>query len=127
MSIMNTLTASSGTTTLNARRQLFVAEYLRDKNATQAAIRAGYNARSAKSIATENLSKPAVRCEIDKCGAQALARVQESTGITLERTIAEVAKGAFLDVRRMFNDDGSPKGIHELDDETASAMEGIEV
>lgn len=43
---------------LTARQQRFCDEYLIDLNATQAAIRAGYSEKTAKQIATENLSKP---------------------------------------------------------------------
>lgn len=51
---------------LTAKQQLFCDEYLVDLNATQAAIRAGYSAKTARVIGTENLSKPAVREYIDK-------------------------------------------------------------
>lgn len=43
---------------LTKKQRLFVTEYLKDKNGTQAAIRAGYNKHSAPSIASENLQKP---------------------------------------------------------------------
>lgn len=39
----------------------FVDEYLVDCNATKAAIRAGYSARTARVIGPENLSKPVVK------------------------------------------------------------------
>ena len=38
----------------------FCQEYLIDLNGTQAAIRAGYSKRSAKEIASENLTKPII-------------------------------------------------------------------
>ena len=41
---------------LNPRQRQFVAEYLVDKNATQAAIRAGYSKKTAYSIGEENLT-----------------------------------------------------------------------
>ena len=43
---------------MNERQQRFCAEYIIDHNATQAAIRAGYSAKTAKSIGSENLTKP---------------------------------------------------------------------
>jgi phage terminase small subunit len=43
---------------LTDKQQQFVLEYLKDLNATQAAIRAGYSEKTARSIAAENLSKP---------------------------------------------------------------------
>lgn len=46
---------------LNDQQRLFCNEYLKDLNATQAAIRAGYSERSARSIASENLTKPNIQ------------------------------------------------------------------
>ena len=46
---------------LSHKQQRFVEEYLVDLNATQAAIRAGYSARTANRIASENLSKPVIQ------------------------------------------------------------------
>lgn len=43
---------------LTAKQNRFVKEYLKDLNATQAAIRAGYAKKTAKVIGNENLSKP---------------------------------------------------------------------
>jgi phage terminase small subunit len=54
---------------LTARQQRFVDEYLLDLNATQAAVRAGYSARSASAIGFENLRKPEIGAAI--CEAQA--------------------------------------------------------
>ena len=42
---------------LSLRHQRFVAEYLRDGNATQAYIRAGYSARGAQSCASRLLAQ----------------------------------------------------------------------
>ena len=51
---------------LTAKQQRFCDEYLIDLNATQAAIRAGYSEKTARQIATENLSKPSIREYIDE-------------------------------------------------------------
>jgi len=42
---------------LTAKQQSFIAEYLVDLNATQAAIRAGYSENTAAAIGSENLTK----------------------------------------------------------------------
>jgi PBSX family phage terminase large subunit len=50
---------------LTPKQKAFADEYIRNSgNATQAAITAGYSKKSAKSIATENLSKPAIAAYI---------------------------------------------------------------
>lgn len=47
-------------------QQKFCDEYIICGNATEAAIKAGYSPKTAKSIAAENLSKPYLREYIDK-------------------------------------------------------------
>ncbi len=66
--------AREGELTLKQRR--FVEEYLKDGNATRAAKAAGYSPKTAKSIATENLSKLAVQAAI----REAQQRHQETAG-----------------------------------------------
>ena len=50
------------------KQSIFVQEYLKDLNATQAAIRAGYSAHTAYSIGQENLNKPEIKQAIDDEG-----------------------------------------------------------
>lgn len=50
---------------LTPKQRLFIVEYLKSLNATQAAIRAGYSKRTSAKIGTENLQKPAIRTCID--------------------------------------------------------------
>lgn len=51
---------------LTRRQQLFCEEYLKDPNATQAAINAGYSEKTAFSIGCENLKKPNIKEYIEK-------------------------------------------------------------
>lgn len=46
---------------LTAKQKRFCDEYLIDLNATQAAKRAGYSKKTARAIANENLTKPAIK------------------------------------------------------------------
>ena len=48
------------------KQKRFCEEYLIDCNATQAAIRAGYSAKTAYSIGNENMSKPELKTYIDE-------------------------------------------------------------
>lgn len=50
---------------LTPKQQRFVEEYLKDLNATQAAIRAGYSAKTARSVGAENLTKPDVQAAVE--------------------------------------------------------------
>lgn len=51
---------------LNDRQTVFVEEYLKTFNATQAAIAAGYSPRTAYSVGWENLRKPEISSAISK-------------------------------------------------------------
>lgn len=50
---------------MTPKQRRFVAEYLKDHNGKEAAIRAGFSSKSAKAIACELLSKPEVRAELE--------------------------------------------------------------
>lgn len=51
---------------LTNKQKIFVQEYLKTFNATQAAISAGYSPRTAGSIGSENLTKPAIKEVVDR-------------------------------------------------------------
>src|SRR3954467_14617733 len=78
---------------LNDRQARFVAEYLVDLNATQAAIRAGYSAASARQMGAENLSKPDIQAAL----AEARAVRGRRTEVTADRVVLELARVAFGD------------------------------
>lgn len=83
---------------LTAKQAMFVREYLVDLNATQAAIRAGYSARSASATGYENLRKPQIAEAIQ---AQRDKR-EEATEITAERVLNELGRIGFADIRDLF-------------------------
>jgi phage terminase small subunit len=108
---------------LTLKQKMFVAEYLVDVNATAAALRAGYSKKTAYSIGQENLKKPEIQAALQA----KIQKVEQKTDISIERVLKEYARLGFFDPRKLFNDDGSPKGIHELDDDTAAAIAGLDV
>lgn len=115
----------SGAVNLTAKQQRFVDEYLIDLNATAAYKRAGYKAtgHSAESAAARLLSN----VEVAKAIAQAQEKRQERTFITADRVLQELARIAFFDIRKLYNADGSLKGMHELDDDAAAVLAGVDV
>lgn len=79
---------------LNLKQQRFVAEYLVDKNATQAAIRAGYSERTARQQGARLLSKAAIASAVaDKAEKQV-----EKLEITAERILRELALLGFANM-----------------------------
>ena len=107
---------------LTPKQAAFVKEYLIDKNATQAAIRAGYSAKTADRIGPELLGKTCVEAAVNRN----LIKQQERTEVTADRVLRELAAIAFADTRRLYREDGSIKSPGELDDRTASALAGID-
>ena len=108
---------------ITPKKQRFVDEYLIDLNATQAAIRAGYSAKTAHSQGPRLLDDVGVKELI----ADAMAKRSESTKITAERVLQELGRVALFDPRRLLNADGSPKPINELDDDTAAVLAGMDI
>lgn len=80
---------------LTAKQNRFVQEYLIDLNATQAAIRAGYSAKTADRIGPELLGKTCVSQAIEAAQADRAAR----TGITQNRVLRELALLGFANMR----------------------------
>jgi phage terminase small subunit len=108
---------------LTQKQRVFVAQYLIDGNATRAAIAAGYSKKTAQMQGSRLLTNVMVAAEIDKKTEKLLDKLD----ITADRVLSEIAKLAFFDPRKLFNSDGSPKQILELDDDTAAAIAGLEV
>jgi phage terminase small subunit len=73
----------------------FVDEYLVDLNATQAAIRAGYSPRSARSGGPLLLKNPAVARAV----AERQSRIANHLFVSAERVVVEYARLAFADMR----------------------------
>ena len=76
---------------LTEKQARFVAEYLVDLNATDAAKRAGYSEKTAYAIGFENLRKP----EIQDAIQTAMSQREKRTAITQDRVLQELARVAF--------------------------------
>lgn len=112
------------------KQWLFINEYLISGNATKAAIHAGYSAKTAHKIGTENLHKPAIAAVIAEKQQEVKNRQAvrlEAMELTNARVEKEIARISFFDARKMFDKSGSPLPITELDDDTAACIVGLEV
>ena len=108
---------------LTPKQQKFVDEYLIDLNATQAAIRAGYSAKTAGWIGQKLVAKSHISESIRK-RRDALSK---KTEVSQERIVLEMKRLALFDVRNFFRDDGTPIPIKELSDDAAAAIVGLDV
>ena len=87
---------------LTDKQEMFCKEYMKDLNATQAAIRAGYSKDTAKTIAGQNLSKLIIQERIEELKDKRSAKVE----ITAERVIKEIATLAFSNIPDYFKQIG---------------------
>ena len=76
---------------LTKQQKRFVDEYLIDLNATQAAIRAGYSAKTAEQIGYQLLKKTSVSEAVSK----EMAERSRRTGINQDRVLLELARIGF--------------------------------
>jgi len=84
----------AGPMKLTPKQARFVQEYLIDLNAAQAAIRAGYSAKTARVIGHENLTKPDIAAAIEKARATHAERAE----LTADLVIDELRKIAFANM-----------------------------
>lgn len=121
---------------LTAQQERFVAEYLIDLNATQAAIRSGYSKKTAKSQGQRLLTKVDIQTAIQR----AKAKREKRTEITQDKVIEELAKLGFYDIRKAVAWGKKPEGLNEsgeavwpvelvpsseVDDDTAAAISEV--
>lgn len=72
-------------------------------------------------------SKLAANTDVRQRVQSLAAATAEASEIKLEQIAAELARLSFFDVRKLVRDDGTPRGLHELDDATARAIVGLDV
>ena len=88
---------------LSARQQTFIAEYLIDPNATQAAIRAGYSPKSAQHNAVRLMANDGIAAAI----AEGKRAQIEEAGLTAVGILKEVGHLASVDMRDFFDENGN--------------------
>lgn len=107
---------------LSPLHQRFVAEYLVDLNATKAATRAGYSARTAKQQGSRVLLRADVQAEVTKKRGALLEKLE----ITAERIELERARLALYDIGdlAMIDDCAGPADIARLPAHVRQAVKG---
>lgn len=71
---------------MTAKQRAFTVEYIKDKNATQAAIRAGYSEKTAYSIGVQLLKKLEIMQAVEELQKAAEVRA----GITVEKIVERI-------------------------------------
>lgn len=106
---------------LTPKKARFVAEYLVDLNATQAAIRAGYSAKTANEQGARLLTNVSVRSALTEAQQARAAR----TEITQDRVLKEIARVAFGDPRDVMT--WGPEGVVLKDSSSLTEDQAMQV
>lgn len=101
----------------------FCEQYLIDRNATQAAIRAGYSEKVAKQQGSRLLSYADVKARIEQKTAKHLQKLE----ISQERVMELYAMMANHDPRKIYNADGSIKPVTQWNDAEAFSLTGLDL
>jgi phage terminase small subunit len=104
---------------LTEKQKQFVEEYLIDLNATQAAIRAGYSAKTANEKGSQLLTNERIQEEV----SVAMAERSKRTGVNQDRVVLELAKIAFVKMTDIVDSNGKIRDDATEDD--LSCIEGI--
>ena len=108
---------------LTDKQEMFCHEYLIDLNATQAAIRAGYSAKTANRTASENLSKPDIQFRI----AELKAQRNDLVGINAEYVLNRLIEIDQMDVLDILLQNGELKPIKDWPKVWRTTLSGMDV
>ena len=112
---------------LTDKQQKFCEEYIVDLNATQAALRAGYCAKTVNPQGSQNLAKLSIRNEIQRLKAER----SERTNIKADDVVLELAKVAFSNIEDYLtvDKDGETKlkSFEDIERNVLAAVESIKI
>lgn len=108
---------------LTDKQEMFCCEYLIDLNATQAAIRAGYSAKTANRIAARLLSKVDIQNRI----VELKTNRNESVGIDADYVLRRLVEIDQMDVLDILNDDGSLRPISSWPKAWRTSLTGLDI
>jgi phage terminase small subunit len=83
---------------LEPKQEAFITEYIKCRNAAEAARRAGYSEKTARFIGAENLTKPNILKEIEER--------TKANGMGLDEALSRLADFARADLGQWTSDDG---------------------
>ena len=110
---------------LTEKQIRFCNEYIKDFNATRS-YKAAYPGCKKDETAAQAGSRMLRNVKVKEYIEQLKEELKATGKITQEMIMAELAKIGFSDIRKLYNENGGLKNIHEIDDNTAAAISGIE-
>lgn len=103
----------------------FADEYLIDLNATRA-YKVAYSRCKKDETARANSSRLLTNANIQNYISEKQKEIEKRTEVTQDKVIKELAKIAFLDIRKLYSENGQLKNIADIDDETVGAISSLE-
>lgn len=103
----------------------FCDEYLIDLNATRA-YKVAYPNCKKDETARANGSRLLTKANIQIYVSDKIKEREQRTEITQDMVIKELAKIAFLDIRKLYTENGQLKNIADIDSDTAGAISQLE-
>ena len=108
---------------LTPQQQLFVDEYMKDRNAMQAAIRAKYSAKTARQIGSRLLTNVDIAAEIER----RIESYSKTAGLEVVVILEEAKKIAFSDIAGAFDENGALLPVHKMPETARAAIASIKV
>ena len=103
----------------------FCDEYLIDLNATRA-YKVAYPNCKKDDTARANSSRLLTIANIQEYISEKQKEIEKRTEVTQDMVIQELAKIAFLDIRKLYTENGQLKNVADIDDETVGAISSLE-
>ena len=103
----------------------FCDEYLIDLNATRA-YKVAYSRCKKDETASVNGSKLLRNTKVQEYISKKQKEIEKRTEVTQDMVIKELAKIAFLDIRKLYTENGQLKNVTDIDDDTAGAISSLE-
>ena len=108
---------------LNEKQKRFCREYLIDYNGTQAAIRAGYSAESARNQSSRMMTNDDIRDFIFELQDRRSRRLD----VSADRVILELSRVAFSDPADFYDENGNLLSIPNIPEDARKSLSGLEV
>lgn len=112
---------------LTEANEIFIAEYVKTGNATEAYRKSRPNSRASKKTQSENACRLLIDSNIAARIEELRAATIAATGMNIERWTKELNRLGTADIRKIMHPDGRMKLPHELDDDTAAAIASFKI
>ena len=103
----------------------FCDEYLIDLNATRA-YKVAYPRCKKDETANAASSRMLRNVKVQEYISEKQKEIEKRTEVTQDMVIKELAKIAFLDIRKLYTENGQLKNVADIDSDTAGAISSLE-